>query len=48
MQQALDTGGWLRTMLRETDNAASIPGAPVGQCRNPQAVPVGEIVTCPS
>jgi DNA-binding transcriptional regulator YhcF (GntR family) len=37
MQQAVDTGGWLRAMLRETDNAASIPSAPVVHCRNPQA-----------
>ena len=35
------TAGWLRASLREVDEAASRPGAPVLPCRNPQAVPLG-------
>ncbi|RUP00938.1 MAG: CocE/NonD family hydrolase [Mycobacterium sp.] len=38
------TAGWLRASLREVDEAASRPGAPVLPCRNPQAVPIGEEV----
>lgn len=38
------TAGWLRASLREVDEAASRPGAPVLPCRNPQAVPIGEDV----
>lgn len=38
------TAGWLRASLREVDDAASRPGAPVLPCRNPQAVPIGEDV----
>ena len=38
------TAGWLRASLREVDEAASRPGAPVLPCRNPQAVPLGEDV----
>ena len=38
------TAGWLRACLREVDEAASRPGAPVLPCRNPQAVPLGEDV----
>jgi predicted acyl esterase len=38
------TAGWLRASLREVDDAASRPGAPVLPCRNPQAVPPGEKV----
>jgi predicted acyl esterase len=38
------TGGYLRASLREVDEAASQPGAPVVPCRNPQLVPVGEMV----
>jgi predicted acyl esterase len=39
------TAGWLRASLREVDEAASRPGAPVLPCRTPVAVPVGEDVT---
>lgn len=38
------TAGWLRASLREIDEAASRPGAPVLPCRNPQAVPIGQDV----
>lgn len=38
------TAGWLRASLREVDDAASRPGAPVLPCRHPQAVPLGEDV----
>lgn len=38
------TAGWLRASLREVDEAASRPGAPVLPCRHPVAVPVGEDV----
>ncbi|WP_310774174.1 CocE/NonD family hydrolase [Mycobacterium sp. Z3061] len=38
------TAGWLRASLREVDEAASSPGAPVLPCRNPQAVPIGQDV----
>ena len=38
------TAGFLRASLREVDEAASRPGAPVLPCRNAEAVPVGEIV----
>jgi len=39
------TAGWLRASLREVDEAASRPGAPVLPCRAPVAVPIGEDVT---
>ena len=39
------TGGWLRASMREVDEPASRPGAPVLPCRNPLAVPIGEDVT---
>jgi predicted acyl esterase len=38
------TGGWQRASLREVDEAASRPGAPVVPCRDPQPVPPGESV----
>lgn len=38
------TAGWVRASLREVDEAASRPGAPVLPCRIPQAVPLGEDV----
>lgn len=38
------TAGWLRASMREVDEAASRPGAPVLPCRQPQGVPVGEDV----
>ncbi|MCW2514695.1 MAG: peptidase [Mycobacterium sp.] len=38
------TAGWLRASLREVDEAASVPGAPVLPCRRPVAVPIGEDV----
>ncbi|MDZ7883896.1 MAG: CocE/NonD family hydrolase [Mycobacterium sp.] len=38
------TAGWLRAGLREVDEAASTPGAPVLPCRIPVAVPIGEDV----
>ncbi|WP_156687103.1 CocE/NonD family hydrolase [Mycobacterium sp. Marseille-P9652] len=39
------TAGWLRASMREVDEAASRPGAPVLPCTTPRAVPVGEDVT---
>jgi len=39
------TAGWLRASMREVDEAASRPGAPVLPCRTPVAVPIGEDVT---
>jgi predicted acyl esterase len=36
------TAGWLRASLRDIDDAASRPGAPVLPCRTPVAVPIGE------
>jgi uncharacterized protein len=39
------SGGWLRAMLRDVNEAESVPGAPVVECRQPLAVPVGECVT---
>jgi hypothetical protein len=42
---AAHTGGWLRAVLREVDEAASRPGAPVVPGAHPVAVPVGEPVT---
>lgn len=39
------TGGWLRAMLRDVKEKSSVPGAPVLDCTNPVAVPVGETVT---
>lgn len=39
------TAGWLRASMREVDEAASRPGAPVLPCRNAVAVPIGEDVT---
>ena len=38
------TGGWQRASLREVDDAASHPGAPVVPARNPRLVPIGEPV----
>lgn len=38
------TAGYLRASLREVDEAASRPGAPVLPCRNPVAVPIGQDV----
>lgn len=38
------TGGWLRASMRDVDEAASQPGAPVLCCRNPLPVPIGEDV----
>jgi predicted acyl esterase len=38
------TAGWLRASMREVDEAASRPGAPVLPCRSAQAVPPGENV----
>ncbi len=38
------TAGWLRASLREVDESASRPGAPVLPCRNAQAVPIGDDV----
>ena len=38
------TAGWLRASLREVDEAASRPGAPVLPCRQAVAVPIGEDV----
>ena len=38
------TAGWLRASLREVDEAASAPGAPVLPCRTAVAVPIGEDV----
>jgi predicted acyl esterase len=39
------TAGWLRASMREVDEAASRPAAPVLPCRTPVAVPIGEDVT---
>jgi len=36
------TAGWLRASLRQVDEPASRPGAPVLPCRSAQAVPIGE------
>jgi predicted acyl esterase len=38
------TAGYLRAGLREVDEAASAPGAPVLPCRVFQAVPIGQVV----
>jgi predicted acyl esterase len=38
------TAGWLRASLREVDEAASRPGAPVLPCRTATAIPIGEDV----
>ena len=38
------TAGWLRASLREVDEQASRPGAPVLPCRRAVAVPVGQTV----
>ncbi len=38
------TAGWLRASLRDVDEAASRPGAPVLPCRTAVAVPIGEDV----
>lgn len=38
------TSGFLRASLRQVDEAASRPGAPVLPCRRPEAVPLGETV----
>jgi len=39
------TAGFLRAALREVDEEASRPGAPVLTCRYPEAVPIGEPVS---
>jgi putative CocE/NonD family hydrolase len=39
------TGGWLRGMLRKVNEDASTPGAPVVECREPEAIAVGEVTT---
>jgi predicted acyl esterase len=39
------TAGYLRASLRQVDEAASKPGAPVLPCRSFEAVPIGEKVT---
>jgi putative CocE/NonD family hydrolase len=39
------TAGWLRAMLRKVNEDASVPGAPVVECREPEAIPVGQPVT---
>ncbi|MET0475605.1 MAG: CocE/NonD family hydrolase [Mycobacterium sp.] len=39
------TAGWLRASLREVDEEASRPGAPVLPCRTAVAVPIGQDVT---
>lgn len=39
-----ETAGWLRASLREVDEEASRPGAPVLPCRTAVAVPVGRDV----
>ncbi|MGZ3643593.1 MAG: CocE/NonD family hydrolase [Ktedonobacteraceae bacterium] len=39
------TAGWLRASLRTVDEQASRPGAPVLSCREPIAVPPGEVVS---
>jgi predicted acyl esterase len=38
------TAGYLRASLREVDEQASRPGAPHVPCRNPQLIPIGEVV----
>lgn len=38
------TAGWLRAGLRQVDDAASVPGAPVLPCRQASAVPIGQDV----
>ena len=38
------TEGWLQASLRDVDEPASRPGAPVVPCRTPRAVPPGETV----
>ena len=38
------TAGYLRASLREIDDSASKPGAPVLDCRSFAAVPIGETV----
>lgn len=38
------TAGWLRASMREVDEAASTPSAPVLPCRTAVAVPIGEDV----
>ena len=39
------TGGWLRAMLRRVNEDASVPGAPVVECREPEAMPAAQAVT---
>ncbi|TFV56039.1 CocE/NonD family hydrolase [Mycobacterium sp. PS03-16] len=39
------TAGWLRAGLRQVDEEASRPGAPVLPCRTAMAVPIGDDVT---
>jgi uncharacterized protein len=39
------TAGWLRASLSRVNQEASVPGAPVLDCREPVALPVGERVS---
>ncbi|EID71811.1 MULTISPECIES: CocE/NonD family hydrolase [Rhodococcus] len=39
------TAGWVRASLREVDEAASRPGAPVLPCRNLATIPIGQDIT---
>ena len=39
------TAGWLRASLRAVNEKASRPGAPVLDCREPIAIPPGEVVS---
>jgi putative CocE/NonD family hydrolase len=39
------SAGWVRATLRDVDEAASTPGAPVLRCCEPKVIPVGQAVT---
>jgi uncharacterized protein len=39
------TAGFLRASLREVDEQASRPGAPVLPCRHSEAIPIGQVVS---
>jgi putative CocE/NonD family hydrolase len=39
------TGGWLRGMLRKVNDDVSTPGAPVVECREPEAITPGQLTT---
>jgi predicted acyl esterase len=43
--QTVLSAGWLRAMLRTVNEQASVPGAPVVECREPAVMGVGELVT---